>query len=98
MNAYNEMEYTSYEKFVEDILNEVKMQAEFRNRNSVNILGLLIKEDFLLVMELCEIDVEKFIRNNPDIDIIKVLDILISLLSALEILHESGNVHRDIKP
>ena len=83
---------------MEDILNEVKMQAQFRNRNIVNSLGLCVKEDFLLLLELCEIDVAKFIQNNPNVDNIKVLEILISVLNALEILHESGNVHRDIKP
>ena len=49
-------------------------------------------------MEFIETNIEDFIKRNQNIDKIKILDILIQILSALETLHKNNKIHRDIKP
>ena len=82
------------------IKREIKIVNECKCENIVEIYEVMETSDsFILVLELCDIDLEKYLKENPEkrnIDFIR--NQFIGLNKALKILYQKKVMHRDIKP
>lgn len=82
-------------------LREARIAASVRHPNVVDILDFGTTEEGrpFMVMELLEgMSLADRFDNGPKLDALQLLDIVSKVLSGLAVVHDSGIVHRDIKP
>jgi serine/threonine-protein kinase len=80
---------------------EVQVLAGLSHPNSVQIYDFGYTDDgvFYYVMEYLDgSDLERVVRSHGAMPVPQVLDILLPVAEALQALHRSGLVHRDVKP
>ena len=85
------------------IRNEVKIMQLCKSSNIVEIYDSFeTKDSIVIVMELCDTDLEKYIKNYCDnnmlIGISTIQNIFRGLNNAINILYKNHVMHRDIKP
>ena len=56
------------------------------------------KRAYLIMEYLDGCTLEEFLANGHDFDSFKTIDIIVSLAKAVQVLHNKGICHRDIKP
>ena len=87
------------------LLKQIKREEQINNLcNSENIVNfynkLETKKSIVFELEMCEINLNKYLYNNGalkrDLNLFK--DIVLQLANALRIIHQKGAMHRDIKP
>ena len=90
----------SMDYLIRCIEREIKMVNECKFENIVEIYEVMKTSDsYYFVLELCDIDLEKYLKENPEkrnIDFIR--NQFIGLNKALKILYQKKVMHRDIKP
>ncbi len=81
-------------------VHEAKLQAKLSHPNVVNILNYLEDDkNIYLVMEFVEGEtLELRLLNTGALDMVECYHITLSVLDALDFMHEKGIIHRDIKP
>ncbi len=82
------------------IKREIEIVIKCKCENIVEIYEVMeTPYSYILVLELCDIDLEKYLKENPkkrNIDFIR--NQFIGLNKALKILYQKKVMHRDIKP
>ena len=90
----------SMDYLIRCIEREIKIVNECKFENIVEIYEVMKTSDsYYFVLELCDIDLEKYLKENPEkrnIDFIR--NQFIGLNKALKILYQKKVMHRDIKP
>ncbi|KAH9549279.1 hypothetical protein CY35_10G009600 [Sphagnum magellanicum] len=90
-------------KFVEE---EAKLHARLRHPNVVQFIGYAVKQDqHIIVMELMEMDLRMYLDDNLErrrhvglpLPLLLAVDIMLQLAEAMNYLHKSGVMHRDLK-
>ncbi|HHU32224.1 MAG: Stk1 family PASTA domain-containing Ser/Thr kinase [Zhaonellaceae bacterium] len=86
--------------FIKRFQREAQAVAKLSHPNIVSIYDVGHEQDFhYLVMEYVEgQNLKEIIVQKAPVDPLEAIDYLIQILDALEHAHESGVVHRDIKP
>ena len=87
------------------LLKQIKREEQINNLcNSENIVNFYNKletqESIIFELEMCEINLNKYLSDNRALKGDKNLfkDIVLQLANALRIIHQKGAMHRDIKP
>ena len=85
------------------IMGEIKIMQLCKSANIVEIYdSFQTKDSFVIVMELCDTDLENYIqdykKNNEYIKISIIQQLFKDLNNAIEILYKNHVLHRDIKP
>ena len=81
------------------LLREVSIMTGVQDPNVVLILDQFQHENQLcIVMELCQISVADWVNQREPFSLLTTLEMGEQILSALTVVHESGVIHRDIKP
>ena len=75
---------------------EVELQTRMDHRNVVQCHGAT--DAYAMVMELALTDLEKLLRQENDMTWTEKLHIMLSAAEGVRYVHESGVIHRDIKP
>jgi len=92
-------------RYVEE---EAKMQARLRHPNVVQFIGYAVEKDqHIIVMELMEMDLRMYLDENQNrgrnfgieypLPLLLAVDIMLQLAEAMNYLHKSGVMHRDLK-
>lgn len=91
---------TSTDKKRERFLVEAQSAGQFNHPNIVSVYDVGVQDDFCyLAMEYIEGNtLEMYCDKNNLLPIQKVIEIILSLCSALDYSHKRGVIHRDIKP
>jgi len=84
---------------------EAKLQTRLRHPNVVQFIGYAVKENqYIIVMELMEMDLRRYLEENvdesqsgPPLPLLLALDIMLQLAEAMNYLHKSEVMHRDLK-
>lgn len=79
---------------------EAKIVAGLDHRNIIKIYDLKrYNDDCYMIMEYAENgSLEKLVSKDGTLPIAAILDLVVDICSALNIVHSNGIVHRDIKP
>ena len=85
------------------IMHEIKIMKLCKSANFVEIYDFFqTKDSFVIVMELCDTDLENYIKDyknkNEYIKISIIQQLFKDLNNAIEILYKNHVIHRDIKP
>jgi serine/threonine protein kinase len=93
-----------------DVEEEAKLQARLRHPNVVQFIGYAVKQkQHIIVMELMEMDLRMYLNDNLDcrrhfgieyilpLPLLLAVDIMLQLVEAMNYLHKSGVMHRDLK-
>jgi beta-lactam-binding protein with PASTA domain/tRNA A-37 threonylcarbamoyl transferase component Bud32 len=93
-------QFVSEADFIKRFQREAQAVAKLSHPNIVSIYDVGHEQDFhYLVMEYVEgQNLKEIIVQKAPVDPLEAIDYLIQILDALEHAHESGVVHRDIKP
>ena len=85
---------------IECIKREIEITNKCKCENVIKIYEVIKKKDtYILVFELCDIDFEKYLKdNNEKRNIYFIRKQFIGLNKALKILYKKNVMHRDIKP
>jgi len=86
---------------INSILMEIEMMKKLKCKNVVELYNAFeTKENYILVMELCDTDLNRYIHNYKEHQDILVFihDIFLELNNAFKIMTMNNIVHRDIKP
>jgi serine/threonine protein kinase len=87
---------------------EAKIHARLRHPNVVQFIGYAVKQDqHIIVMELMEMDLRMYLDENLNrgrnsgieypLPLLLAVDIMLQLAEAMNYLHKSGVMHRDLK-
>ena len=90
----------SKDYLIECIKREIEITNKCKCENVIKIYEVIKKKDiYILVFELCDIDFEKYLKdNNEKRNIYFIRKQFIGLNKALKILYKKNVMHRDIKP
>jgi serine/threonine protein kinase len=93
-------QFVSEDDFIKRFKREAQAVAKLSHPNIVSIYDVGHEQDFhYLVMEYVEgQNLKEVIVQKAPMDPLEAIDYLIQILDALEHAHESGVIHRDIKP
>ena len=85
------------------ILREIKLLSHFQDENIVRIRNILTPsktnfDEFYLVMDIMETDLKRVFRSQQKLTDAHIQFFLYQCLRALNVIHSSGVVHRDITP
>jgi serine/threonine protein kinase len=89
-------------KDVEEVEEEAKLQARLRHPNVVEFIGYAVKKNQrIIVMELMAIDLATYLIDNSNrgifpLPLLLAVDIMLQLAEAMNYLHKSGVMHRDL--
>lgn len=99
-NVAIKVSQTSTDKARERFLVEAQSAGQFNHPNIVSIYDVGVQDDFCyLAMEYIEGNtLEKYCDKENLLPIQKVIEIILSLCSALDYSHKRNVIHRDIKP
>lgn len=94
------MEFVNDPEFVERFDREAQAATSLSHPNIVTIYDVGEEEDILyIVMEYVDgLTLKEYIQNHGPLSVEKAVDIMAQLTSAIEHAHETGLIHRDIKP
>jgi serine/threonine protein kinase len=84
---------------------EAELQGRLRHPNVVQFIGYAVKQNqHIIVMELMEMDLRRYLEENvhenqsgPPLPLLLAVDIMLQLAEAMNYLHKSGMMHRDLK-
>ena len=85
---------------IECIKREIEITNKCKCENVIKIYEVIKTNNaYILILELCDIDFEKYLKdNNEKRNIYFIRNQFIGLNKALKILYEKNVMHRDIKP
>ena len=87
------------EQDIESVRREARIAATLSNPNVATVYEFDIADDIpFMVMEYVPNSLDRNLKENRNIDLQETLRILMEICSAIGSAHESGIVHRDIKP
>ena len=90
-----------YDFLLEQVKREEEITKLCNSENTVNFYEKLETEEYIIYeLEYCDIDLENYVseKDNLSRDIKFFKNVVLSLSKALQIIHEKGVIHRDIKP
>ena len=72
---------------------------KLKSENSVKLIEIFeSKESFYLILELCYLNIEEYLKNrNEGLSIEEIREILIDLNKGFKEMNENKIIHRDIK-
>ncbi|KAI0242615.1 Cyclin-dependent kinase 10 [Massospora cicadina] len=84
------------------VLRETKLLSSLRHPNIIGLRGVLAGSSIhkaYLVMEVCQQDLDRYIRNaKAHLPASQIRDLFAQLLRGLDFLHRAFIIHRDLKP
>ena len=86
--AIKEIDKEKYRKPKESLLSEVEIMKIIKNENSINIKEIIdTKNYFYIIMELCECNLEQYVKRREDqISINEIKEVLIQLNNTFKIM------------
>ena len=98
--AMKEIEKEKFEGLENKLLNEVEIMKKINIENSVLINEVINNKEYLyIIMDLCEYDLENYIkRRKKPISINEIKEVLNQLNNVFKIMNEKKIIHRDLKP
>ena len=86
-------------KLITGLENEIKIMREFNHPNIVRLEDSFSSErNFYLVLEMCSLDLAKFIKTQVRLNEELSCNFLAQILGGLKFLNDKSYVHRDLKP
>jgi serine/threonine protein kinase len=81
-------------------ISEAKILTKFEHPNLVRVFNVFEMNDTAYMVMNYEVgkSLQQILKNRKTLNETEIMKILIPLLSGLEVMHEKGFVHRDIKP
>ncbi len=82
------------------ILNEIEIMKQLNSDNSLLLIdGIETKESYYLILELCYMSLEEYIKERKDnLSIDEIREVLLELNKCLKEMKEKNILHRDLKP
>ena len=82
------------------LLEEVKIYKKLSNpeKGIINVKVSQYKDNKIIVMDLLGNSLEKIIEEKKKLDLIQVVNYAIQMMDIIKYIHETGYIHRDIKP
>jgi serine/threonine protein kinase len=98
--AMKEIEKEKFEGIEDKLLNEVEIMKKINTENSVLINEVINNKEYLyIIMDLCEYDLENYIkRRKKPISINEIKEVLNQLNNVFKIMNDKKIIHRDLKP
>ena len=98
--AMKEIEKEKFEGREDKLLNEVEIMKKINTENSVLINEVINNKEYLyIIMDLCEYDLENYIkRRKKPISINEIKEVLNQLNNVFKIMNDKKIIHRDLKP
>ena len=98
--ALKEIDKEKYNKSKESLFAEVEIMNKIKNENSVCVKEIIdTKKYFYIIMELCECNLEQYVKRREDqISINEIKELLIQLNNTFKIMLNQNIIHRDLKP
>ena len=83
----------------ERIKTEIEIMKKLKSENSVKLIEIFeSKESFYLILELCYLNIEEYLKNrNEGLSIEEIKEILLDLNKVFKEMNEKKIIHRDIK-
>ena len=83
----------------ERIKTEIEIMKKLKSENSVKLIEIFeSKESFYLILELCYLNIEEYLKNrNEGLSIEEIREILLDLNKGFKEMNENKIIHRDIK-
>ena len=83
----------------ERIKKEIEIMKKIKSENSVKLIEIFeSKESFYLILELCYLNIEEYLKNrNEGLSIEEIKEILLDLNKVFKEMNEKKIIHRDIK-
>ena len=89
-----------YERGLNSFLREARTLVKFRHPNIVRVMSVFeANGSAYLVMEYEQgVEFRDYVRQQRDLGEIELIDLFLSIINGLEQVHQTGYLHRDIKP
>ena len=83
-----------------NILNEIEIMKKLKSDNSLLLIDEIeTKESYYLILELCYMSLEEYIKERKDnLSIEKTKEVLLEKNKCLKEMKEKNILHRDLKP
>ena len=83
-----------------NILNEIEIMKKLKSDNTLLLIDEVeTKESYYLILELCYISLEEYIKERKDnLSIDEIKEVLLELNNSLKEMKEKNILHRDLKP
>ena len=83
----------------ESIENEIYLMRRIDSRNSIKLINNFMDEkNYYIVMELCDDNLQNYVKNKGKLKIEEIQKILVQLNDVLRFMKKENINHRDIKP
>ena len=98
--AMKEIEKGKFEGRENKLLNEIEIIKKIKTENRVLINEVIENKEYLyIIMDLCEYNLEDYIKRREDsITINEIKEILNQLNNCFKIMNKENIIHRDLKP
>ena len=85
---------------VDEILKEIEIMKKLESENSVSLIDSIeTKEYYYLILELCYISLEEYIKMRKEpLSIEEIREVLLELNECLKEMKNKNIMHRDLKP
>ena len=89
-----------YERGLNSFLREARTLVKFRHPNIVRVMSVFeANGSAYLVMEYEQgVEFRDYVRQQRDLGEIELIDLFLNIIDGLEQVHQTGYLHRDIKP